>query len=326
MAFAFKPATKAQAKLRLGLCGPAGSGKTKTMLRVLRGLVGPTGRIAVIDSERGSASLYAEPANPFDVCELTSFSPENYVQAIHAAEAAGYDALGIDSLSHAWSGKDGALEKVDAAAKRSKSGNSYMAWREVTPLHNAMVDAILQCRCHVVATLRTKVEYVIETNSKGQQVPRKVGLQPIQRDGLDYEMTIVGDITLDHDLLITKTRAPFLTDAVIRLPGEELGQQLAAWLADGTVPELPPAPEPKPAVAPEAAKPAAHANANGGFISEGQRRNLEGVAKANGHTHDGLKAWLAVNHGIESTTEIPATLFVTVARRLSDKTPLTEAA
>jgi hypothetical protein len=224
----FKKATKAAAKLRLGLIGPAGSGKTMTALRVAHGL---GGRVAVIDTERGSASLYSgERGLDFDVLELDSYEAEKFIQAIGQAEAAGYDVLIIDSLSHAWAGKGGILEFVDKAAKRS-GGGSFSGWRDATPLHNQLVDAILGAKLHVICTLRSKVEHVIEQVNGRTQV-RKVGLQPVQRDGLEYEFTVVGDVTQDHELIITKTRAAWLKDQIVREAGEDLGKQLAAWLSD----------------------------------------------------------------------------------------------
>ena len=228
----FKKASKAQAKLRLGLIGPAGSGKTMSALRIAAGL---GGRVAVIDTERGSASLYAgERGMDFDVLELDTYEAENFIIAIKDAEAAGYDVLIIDSLSHAWAGKGGILEFVDKAAKRS-GGGSFSGWRDATPLHNQLVDAILGAKLHVICTLRSKVEHVVEQVNGRTQV-RKVGLQPVQRDGLEYEFTIVGDVTQDHELIITKTRAAWLKDQIIREAGEELGRKLAAWLAEGSAP------------------------------------------------------------------------------------------
>jgi nucleoside-triphosphatase THEP1 len=215
--------------MRLGLVGPAGSGKTMTALRVAHGL---GGRVAVIDTERGSASLYSgERGLGFDVLELDSYEAEKFIQAIGQAEAAGYDVLIIDSLSHAWAGKGGILEFVDKAAKRS-GGGSFSGWRDATPLHNQLVDAILGAKLHIICTLRSKVEHVIEQVNGRTQV-RKVGLQPVQRDGLEYEFTVVGDVTQDHELIITKTRAAWLKDQIIREAGEDLGKQLAAWLSDG---------------------------------------------------------------------------------------------
>jgi hypothetical protein len=227
----FKRATKSAAKLRLGLIGPAGSGKTMTALRIAAGLGGP---VAVIDTERGSASLYAgERGLDFDVIELETYGVERFIDAIKAATEGGYSVLVIDSLSHAWAGKGGILEYVDNAGKRNQSGGNFAAWRDATPRHNSLVDAILGAPLHIICTLRSKVEYVVE-KVDGRNTVRKVGLQPVQRDGLEYEFTVVGDVTQDHDLVVTKTRAAFLKDAVIREAGEDLGRQLAAWLSDGT--------------------------------------------------------------------------------------------
>lgn len=155
MTFAFKPAIKYGSKLRLAFVGPAGSGKTYSSLSVATGL---GGKIAVIDTERGSASKYADLFS-FDVLELESFAPETYVKALKAAEAAGYDVIVVDSLSHAWIGKDGALQLVDDYARREK-GNSFGAWRHVTPKHNAMVDALTTCKAHLIVTMRSKTEWV----------------------------------------------------------------------------------------------------------------------------------------------------------------------
>jgi len=226
----FKKATRANAWLRFGLVGPAGSGKTMTAQRVAHGL---GGRVAIIDTERGSASLYAgERGLAFDVLELETYEAQKFIDAIKDAEEAGYDVLIIDSLSHAWAGKGGILEFVDNAAKRS-GGGSFAGWRDATPRHNQLVDAILGAKLHIICTLRSKVEHVIETVNGKTQV-RKVGLQPVQRDGLEYEFTVVGDVTQDHELIITKTRAAWLKDQIIREAGEDLGKQLAAWLSCGT--------------------------------------------------------------------------------------------
>jgi len=243
----FKRATKAAAKLRLGLVGPAGSGKTMTALRIASGL---GGRVAVIDTERGSASLYAgERGLEFDVIELDTYGVERFIDGIKAAVDGGYGVLVIDSLSHAWAGKGGILEFVDNAGKRNQGGGNFGAWRDATPRHNSLVDAILGAPLHVICTLRSKVEYVVE-NVGGRNQVRKVGMQPVQRDGLEYEFSLVGDVTQDHDLIVTKTRAAFLKDAVIREAGEDLGRQLADWLSSGAAPTTAPATEIRAAVRP----------------------------------------------------------------------------
>jgi len=242
---AFVKATKKQAKLRLALIGLAGSGKTYSALSIATALV-PNGRVAVIDTERGSASLYSDRF-AFDVQELQRHSPHDYVEALADADADGYDVVVIDSLSHAWMGKDGALEQVDKAAKRSGSGSTFTAWRDVTPMHNRLVDAMLSCRAHLIVTLRSKMEYVLEPDDRGKMAPRKVGLAPVQREGLDYEFTIVGDLNLAHDLIVSKSRADVVpVGDVISKPGAQLARKLADWLASGEAP----IPQPEITVAP----------------------------------------------------------------------------
>jgi len=222
----FKPASRRQARLHLALIGPAGAGKTYTALKLACAM---GDKVAVIDTERSSACTYAGDFK-FDVAELEDHHPQTYIDAIHAADDAGYDVLIIDSLSHAWAGRSGALELVDKAAARSRSSNSFAAWRSVTPLHNALLDAMLSTNCHVIATLRAKMAYTQEKDKNGKTRIRKVGLQPLQRDGMEYEFDIVGDMDLDHNLVISKTRCSVLADAVIHRPDEELARVLVNWL------------------------------------------------------------------------------------------------
>lgn len=235
----FSPAKKSQSFLRLGMVGPSGSGKTMTALRVANGLA--DGRpIAVIDTEHGSASLYADCGIAYQTCNLERFDVDSYISALLDAEKNGFAVCVIDSLSHAWAGKGGILEFVDQQGKRSGGGN-FAAWRDATPRHNQLIETILAARMHVIATLRSKVEHVIEQVG-GRSVVRKVGLQPVQREGLEFEFTICGDITAEHEFMVTKTRARFLKDAVIREAGEDLGRQLLEWLNDGEPEPIKPAP------------------------------------------------------------------------------------
>ena len=238
----FQRATKAQARARIALIGVSGSGKTFTAL-TFAGVLGQ--RIALIDTEHGSASKYADEF-AFDVLNLDDFAPARYVEALEAAAAAGYDVVIIDSLSHAWAGKGGALEMVDNAASRA-GANKFTAWRDVTPWHNRLIDTIIASPCHVIATMRAKTEYVVE-QGKGQTSITKVGLAPVQRDGMEYEFDVVGDLTDTHTLHVTKTRCRALDGQTIRLPGVETAQIVKAWLTDGTTPAAPtpaftPAPE-----------------------------------------------------------------------------------
>lgn len=238
MSFTFQKASKKSARLRMALIGVAGAGKTYTALNVARHL---GERVAVIDTERGSASKYSDMFE-FDVLEIESYSPKTYVEAIEAAEEAGYDVLIIDSLSHAWAGRDGALELVDRASKRAQSGgNNFGAWRDVTPQHNSMVDTIIASKLHIIATMRAKTEYVQEKDPKtGKTTVRKVGMAPIQRDGLEYEFDVVADLDSENNFIVGKTRCPALAGAVFHKAGKDVATRLKSWLTDG-------APAPAPA-------------------------------------------------------------------------------
>lgn len=251
MAFEFTKATRSAARLRAALIGPAGSGKTYSALAIGMHL---GARMAVIDTEHGSASKYApkegEKADPskgtfdFEKLELTSFAPATYIEAIGAAEQAGFEVIIVDSLSHAWMGAGGALEMVDKAAKRSNSANSFNAWRDVTPHHNALVEKMLQCRAHLIVTMRAKTEYVLETNERGKQVPRKVGLAPVQRDGLEYEFDVVGMLNDQNDFVVSKTRCSALADGVFHRPGRDIASALMDWLGKGPIADKPVAAQP----------------------------------------------------------------------------------
>lgn len=229
MTFTFQKATKKQAKARVAITGPAGSGKTYTGLLLATSMCK---RVAVIDTEHGSASKYADEFD-FDVLELDDFHPNNYIQAIQAAERAGYDGLLIDSISHEWSGRNGCLELVELYAKKNKGGNQWAAWADVTPLHNAFIEAIHSARLHIFATMRSKMEYIQTQDPQGKTIIKKVGMAPITRDGVEYEFDIVGEMDLEHNMVITKSRCKALADRVFRCPGADLAAEIMAWLSDG---------------------------------------------------------------------------------------------
>ena len=224
----FKKAVKHDAKLRLALCGPSGSGKTYTALSIASGLGGP---IAHVDTEHGSASKYADIFE-FDVLEPTEFDPRRLIETIGDAVNAGYRVFIVDSLSHYWMGKGGELEMVDSAAKRNQ-GNSFAAWKHVTPVHNQLIDTIISAPLHIIATLRTKTEWVVEKDDKGKSVPRKIGIAPIMRDGIEYEFDVCGDLDQDNTLTVSKSRCPALAGKVINQPGKQMAEDLKRWLSSG---------------------------------------------------------------------------------------------
>jgi hypothetical protein len=231
----FQKAIKHAAKLRLALAGPAGSGKTYTALTLASSLADGQ-EIALIDTERGSASKYADLFQ-FDVMELDTFHPDKFVQGIHDAEKAGYAVLVIDSLSHAWNGTGGLLEIVEAITKRSQSKNSFNAWGEATPIQNRLIDAITRSSMHIIVTMRSKAEYVVEMGSNGKMAPRKVGTAPIQRDGFEYEFDVFCDLDIDNTLIVQKSRCPVLSGAVISKPDGKIADILKVWLSGEPAPE-----------------------------------------------------------------------------------------
>jgi len=224
----FAPATRAAAKARIALAGPSGSGKTYTGLTLACRLAE---RVAVIDTERGSASKYVGLNNwAFDTLAPSSFSPQSLTEALAIAGGEGYGCVLVDSLSHYWMGVDGMLEQVD---RRAKGGNNFSGWKEARPDERRMIDALVSYPGHVIVTLRVKTEYVIEQNDRGKSVPRKVGLRPEQREGIEYEFDVIGDLDLDNNLTVSKTRIPDLHGQVILRPGPEIAETIRDWLADG---------------------------------------------------------------------------------------------
>lgn len=303
----FTEATREQLKLRMALDGLSGSGKTYTAMRAAFALVAPGKTVGVIDTEHKAASKYVG-ASPdgfpwkFKVCELQHFAPSNYVMAIQAAADAGYDVLVIDSLSHAWDGLGGALDQIDK--KSSSGGNSYTAWKDVTPQHRELIEAILAAPMHIIATMRTKVEYVLEeqTNAKGKtvMVPRKVGMKTVQREGMDYEFDVVIDIDSEHHASVSKTRCSTMDGRNAVRPGPEFFAPLIKWLDEGE----PPKPKFTPAT-PEAtiAPPPPDSHSSGTTSADAmtdvirstaeQRQEMATLAKSLGMPPAALKAAVA---------------------------------
>lgn len=245
----FRKAERKQIWLRMALLGPTGSGKTMTALLHAKRLAEKFNlTTAFIDTEKGSASKYADRFD-FDVLELPSFEAEKYIDGIIDAGKAGYGVLVIDSLSHAWAGPGGILDYVDAAAKKMRNPNSYAAWRKGTPRHNELVDTMLSFPGHLIVTMRSKMSHVQEKDEKtGRMTVRKIGMQPVQRDDLEYEFDIVGDIDQDHTLVITKTRCSELADKVFIRPDAKLADIVISWIdgaAGGEAPETAEQKDPK---------------------------------------------------------------------------------
>lgn len=230
MALERRQSERKKSKLRLAISGVAGGGKTYSALLMAYGITGDWSKITIVDTENNSADLYAD-LGKYNVVELPKpFTPDKYIEAIQMCEDAGDEVVIIDSLTHAWAGEGGLLEQKGRI--EDKTGNGWTAWRSITPQHNRLVESILQSKCHIICTLRAKMDYVQEKNEQGKTVIRKVGMGSIQRDGMEYEFTVFFDIDQKHGVEATKDRTK-LFDGKYFVPTSRTGKELKDWLESG---------------------------------------------------------------------------------------------
>lgn len=222
-----RKAQRMKAKLRLGIAAPSGAGKTYSALLLAFGL---GGKVGLIDTEHGSGDLYAHLGDYSVIGIEAPYTVAKYTQAIKAFEEAGFSTIIIDSLSHAWAGDGGLLDKQGKLADRGT--NSFAAWRTITPEHNTLVDAMLQSPAHIIATMRAKQDYVLEVNDKGKQTPKKVGLAPVQREGMEYEFTVMLDVDMQHVASASKDRTSLFDGRFFKI-SQDTGRELLAWLETG---------------------------------------------------------------------------------------------
>ncbi len=221
-----RKAQRKAAKIKLALQGPSGSGKTMSALLLASGIA-DWSKIAVIDTENHSADLYAH-LGEYNVLQLSKpFTPERYIKAIESCEKADMDVIIIDSVSHEWEGSGGILD-----LHGNMPGNSFTNWAKMTPRHNAFVQKILESKCHIIATIRTKTDYTL-TDKNGKMVPEKVGLKGITRDGMDYEFTIVFDLDIKHQANATKDRTGLFMDKPEEVITSAYGKKILDWCNSG---------------------------------------------------------------------------------------------
>lgn len=217
-------ASRKKAKIKLCLQGPSGSGKTYSALLLAYGLCNDWNKIAVVDTENHSAELYAH-LGTFNTLQLSApFTPEKYMQAIDVCEKAGMEVLVIDSVTHEW---ENLLDY-----HTSLQGNSFTNWGRVTPRHNEFVRKILQSSVHIISTIRTKQDYVLNERN-GKMVPEKVGLKTVQRDGLEYEFTLVFDINMKNHAIASKDRTGLFFGQPEQKLSVETGKQINDWCNSG---------------------------------------------------------------------------------------------
>ena len=229
MALQLKKATRKQVKLRLNLSAPSGAGKTFSALRMAYGIVGNWDKIAVIDTENRSASLYSHLGDFFTIDLTPPFSPERYIEAIKACEAGGIECCIIDSSSHEWNGAGGCIEMNEILAQTKYKSNTWSAWNETTPKHDRFVNTVLQSPMHIITCTRSKTETIQE----GGRV-KKVGMKDIQREGWEYELTV--SLNLDRDTHLatpSKDRTGLFEGKIPFLITEKTGEEIKAWCETG---------------------------------------------------------------------------------------------
>jgi hypothetical protein len=221
-----RKATRKKAKIRLGLSAVSGGGKTYSAILIAKGLVGDLSKVAIIDTENGSADLYAHLGD-FNVLPLTApFTPERYIEAIKSCEKAGMEVIIVDSISHEWDGKGGCLEIVESL------GGKYQDWAKVTPRHQAFIDAIIHSPSHIITTVRRKQDY--EMIKEGNKIRiEKAGLKEITREGFEYELTINLELDTRHNATASKDRTQLFMNKTAFVPSEKTGELIANWCEQG---------------------------------------------------------------------------------------------
>jgi hypothetical protein len=221
-------ANRKQAKIKMGIMGIAGGGKTMSALLIAFGITQDWNKIAVIDSENQSSHLYANLGS-YKVLNLEPpFTPERYIQAIEVCEKAGIEVIILDSISHEWEGRGGILD-----IHSNMAGNSFTNWSKLTPRHNSFVEKMLQSNCHIIATIRSKQDYVLNEKN-GKQIPEKVGLKGVTREGMDYEFTLVLEVDIKHNAIASKDRTGIFVGKPEFRVTFDTGRIISEWCNEGT--------------------------------------------------------------------------------------------
>lgn len=221
-------ATRKKAKIKLGLSAVSGGGKTYSALLIAYGLCGDWSKIAVIDTENQSASLYSHLGDYNTLPLEAPYSPERYIQAIKTCEDGGMEIIIVDSITHEWDGKGGILNIADGM-----TGNSFTNWAKLTPRHTAFVDAILHSKCHVITTVRRKQDYEMTKGSDGKVKVEKAGLKEITREGFEYELTLNLELDQNHNATASKDRTGLFAGKPHFTPSIDTGKLIKDWCESG---------------------------------------------------------------------------------------------
>lgn len=300
----FKKAEKSQIKFKMALTGPSGSGKTYSALLLAQGM---GKKIALIDTENGSASLYAHQFD-FDVLEIRSpYTTEKYIEAIQGAVKAGYDILIIDSITHAWAAEGGLLEQKEQLDSRGK-GNSYTNWASITKKHEAFKACLLHSQIHLIATMRSKQDYSLEDDN-GKKVPKKVGLAPIQRDGMEYEFTTVFDIAMNHEAIASKDRTGIFSGKIFKITSST-GEEILKWVENGKQVSHEPQPSPEPIQKPIPEAPQ--------YISMDMLKRLHTIKNSKKWTDEQIKTYMKQRYNVISSRALSRENYQSLCTAIED--------
>jgi hypothetical protein len=230
-----RKATRAKAKIRLGLSAVSGGGKTVSALLIGYGITGDWSKVAVVDTENNSADLYAGYVLPdgtvigeFAVLPLSApYSPERYIEAIKTCERADVEVVIIDSVTHEWDGTGGCLDIVESL------GGKFQDWKTVTPRHRAFIDTLLQSSCHIITTVRRKQDYEMTKDSSGKVKVEKAGLKEVTREGFEYELTANLELDIRHNAIASKDRTGLFMGKPHFVPSVETGRLIKEWCETG---------------------------------------------------------------------------------------------
>lgn len=274
----FKKAERKRAWLKFAITGPSGSGKTMSSLKLMRGLVGPTGKIALIDTENDSASLYSD-VTEFDSLNINApYTTEKYIAAIKSAIDNKYDGIVIDTISHAWAAEGGLLDQKEAIDSRGGKGeqNKFTNWSKITKKHEEFKSLLINSQIHMICTMRSKQDYVLGEGNK----PQKIGMAPVQREGMEYEFTTVFDLAMNHSAVASKDRTNLFDQKIFTIT-EETGKSILAW-QDAGKPLEPPKWSPSPE----------------------QIKTIKTIAADSGYTGVSASELLQARYGLTSSKEL----------------------
>ncbi len=221
-------ATRKKVKIKMSISAPTGFGKTYSALLLAYGITGDWSKIAVIDSENESASLYSDLGNYFTIPMQPDYTVDKFCEAVDACVAGGIEVIIVDSTYHYWHGKGGLLEY-----NNKLGSNSFANWMKTTPLYSKWLDKILQTPVHFICTSRKKQAYEIVENN-GKKTVEKKGMEDQIRDGFSYEMTISFNITTaGHLCEVDKDRTRMFVDKPEFVITSETGAMIKNWCDEG---------------------------------------------------------------------------------------------